>query len=63
MKKLVPEILINDNIYSETQFNTIHAVIELARLNAAMILKEYVPILYMSTIYVSYTMHCRTNRT
>lgn len=48
MKKLVPEIFINYNIYLETEFNTINAVIELARLNAAMVLYEYVPILYTS---------------
>lgn len=45
MKKLVPEILINHNIYSETEFHSLYAVVELARLNAAMILQEYVPIL------------------
>lgn len=48
MKKLVPEISINHNIYSETEFHTIKAVIELARLNAAIILQEYVPIRYTS---------------
>jgi len=48
MKKLVPDIFINHNIYSETEFNTINAVIELARLNAAIILHEYIPILYTS---------------
>jgi hypothetical protein len=48
MKKLVPEIYVNHNIYSETMFSTIEAVIELARLNAAIILHEYVPILYTS---------------
>lgn len=48
MKKLVPEIFINYNIYLETEFNTINAVIELARLNAAIISQEYIPILYTS---------------
>ncbi len=48
MKKLVPEIFINHNIYLETEFNTINAILELARLNAAMVLYEYVPILYAS---------------
>lgn len=48
MKKLVPEILIRRSIYAETEFNTIDAVIELARLNAAIVLQEYVPILYSS---------------
>lgn len=32
MKRLVPEIFINYNIYLETKFNTINAVIKLARL-------------------------------
>jgi hypothetical protein len=48
MKKLVPEIFVNHSIYSETIFSTIEAVIELARLNAAIVLQEYVPILYTS---------------
>lgn len=48
MRKLVPEIFINYNLYSETQFNTVYAVIELARLNAAILLHEYVPIVYTS---------------
>lgn len=48
MKGLVPEIFINYNIYLETQFNSINAIIELTRLNAALVLYEYVPILYSS---------------
>ena len=48
MRKLVPEIYVNHNIYMETEFKTINAVIELARLNAAVVLQEYVPILYTS---------------
>ncbi|MEA4830877.1 MAG: hypothetical protein VB121_12970 [Enterococcus thailandicus] len=48
MKKLVPELFINYNIYLETQFHSIEAIIELARLNAALVLYEYVPILYSS---------------
>jgi hypothetical protein len=48
MKKLVPEIFISHNVYSGTDFSTINAVIELARLNAAIVLQEYVPILYTS---------------
>ena len=48
MKKLVPEIFIGHSIYSDTEFNTINAVIELSRLNAAIVLQEYVPIIYTS---------------
>jgi len=48
MRKLVPEVLINYHIYHDTEFRSIDAVIELARLNAAMVLYEYVPILYTS---------------
>jgi len=48
MRKLVPEIFINSNIYEDTQFSSINAVIELARLNAALIRYEYVPIVYSS---------------
>lgn len=48
MKKLVPEIFIQHNIYLETEFHSIKAIIELARLNAALILYEYVPVLYTS---------------
>ena len=48
MKKLVPEIFILRSLYAETKFNTIDAAIELARLNAAIVLQEYVPILYSS---------------
>ena len=48
MRKLIPEIFINRSIYSKTEFATINAIIELARLNAAITLQEYVPILYTS---------------
>jgi len=48
MRKLIPEIFINYNVYMKTEFSTIDAVIELARINAALILHEYVPILYSS---------------
>ena len=48
MKKLVPEIFIRHSIYFETEFHSIEAIIDLARLNAALILYEYVPILYTS---------------
>ena len=48
MRKLVPEVFINYNIYLETEFSSVNAIIELARLNAALVLYEYVPVLYSS---------------
>ncbi|MBS5480311.1 MAG: hypothetical protein KHX46_04115 [Clostridiales bacterium] len=48
MKRLVPEVFINHALYSETEFRSFNAVIELVRLNAALLLHEYVPILYSS---------------
>ena len=48
MKKLVPEIFINHNIYLETEFSSVNAIIELARLNAALVRYEYLPVLYSS---------------
>ena len=48
MKKLIPEVYFNHNIYMDTQFSSYRAVIELARINAALLLYEYVPILYTS---------------
>lgn len=48
MKKLVPELYINQTLFSETEFNSIYPVIELARLNAALVLHEYIPVLYSS---------------
>lgn len=48
MKKLVPEIYINYDVYMETEFSSVNAIIDLAGLNAALVLHEYVPILYTS---------------
>lgn len=48
MRRLIPRVFINYDIYEETEFASVNAVIELARLNAALVLHEYVPILYSS---------------
>ena len=48
MRKLVPEVYINHSLYLDTEFHSINAVVELARLNSALVLYEYVPILYSS---------------
>lgn len=48
MKKLVPKIFINFNLIMDTDFRTVNAVMELARLNAALTLYEYTPICYTS---------------
>ncbi len=48
MKRLVPEIYMSYELYGETQFSSYRAVIELARLNAALILHEYIPVVYTS---------------
>lgn len=48
MKKLVPEIYIDYSVYAETAFSSVNVIIDLARLNAALVLHEYVPILYTS---------------
>lgn len=47
-KRLLPALFINRNIYPGTNFDSIYPTIELARLNAALTLYEYVPVLYTS---------------
>jgi hypothetical protein len=48
MRRLVPEVFISHSVYCDTEFRSIDAVVELARLNAALVLYEYVPVLYTS---------------
>ncbi|MCH3971743.1 MAG: hypothetical protein LKE53_03065 [Oscillospiraceae bacterium] len=48
MQKLLPTAFFCENAGPKTRFHSIEAVVELARLNAALLLCEYVPILYSS---------------
>lgn len=48
MKKLIPQIFTNHDIFDNTEFESVRTVVELARLNAALVMHEYVPVLYTS---------------
>lgn len=48
MRRLVPELFTNWHLLADTDFHSVQAVIELARLNASLILYEYIPVVYSS---------------
>lgn len=48
MRKLVPEMFVKDLLSENVQINTVESIIDLASLNAALILHEYTPTLYSS---------------
>lgn len=48
MSRLVPELFTNWHLLADTDFHSLQAVIELARLNASLILYEYIPVVYSS---------------
>jgi len=48
MRKLVPEMFVKDLLSENIQINTVESIIDLASLNAALILHEYTPTLYSS---------------
>ena len=48
MRQLVPAVFVNCTLQEGSVFSSVYGMIELARLNAALILREYVPVLYTS---------------
>ncbi len=48
MKRLVPENYISYSLLVDVEYPSADAIIDLARLNATLIIHEYVPILYSS---------------